>query len=495
MAYINNHSFLDNPTFRGMRYNLMQTFDKIYILDLHGNAKKKETAPDGSKDENVFDIQQGVSINIFVKTGLKKKDELAKVFHRNLYGKRSEKYKFLLNNNLQIIKLNELKLTAPQYFFVTKDFSLQKEYKNGFSVKEMFPVNSLGLITKRDNLTISYSKKELINKMSFFLDENNSIQDVCNHFAISVKDKDRWNALVSRKNTNVQEVKKQIKDILYRPFDIRKVFYNEYFIARLNKKVLDNLQNTNYAVIIGRQGQVVGEVGGWNIIFITDSLVDQNIFYRGGGTVFPLYLYPDNNLMNDEQRQPNFNETIINNITSRLGLTYTEEKENIKNTFSPIDILDYIYAVLHSPSYREKYKEFLKIDFPRIPYPENTKQFEKLAAFGEKLRKLHLLENITVPNNFANYPKTGSNKVENSFTEKSGNYRNNEVWINDTQYFDHVPETVWKFYIGGYQPAQKWLKDRKERLLSYEDIEHYQKIIFVLNETDKIMKKIDKIPF
>ncbi|MDR1384625.1 MAG: hypothetical protein LBJ67_12405 [Planctomycetaceae bacterium] len=183
------------------------------------------------------------------------------------------------------------------------------------------------------------------------------------------------------------------------------------------------------------------------------------------------------------KRQEKYNFLLENNLQS---ISWSELTPNEPN---------YFFVPKDFSSQQEYKRGFLKIDFPRIPYPENTKQFEKLAAFGEKLRKLHLMEDITVPNNFANYPKTGSNKVENSFTEKSGNYRNNKVWINDTQYFDHVPETVWKFYIGGYQPAQKWLKDRKERMLSYEDIEHYQKIIFVLNETDKIMKKIDKISF
>lgn len=201
------------------------------------------------------------------------------------------------------------------------------------------------------------------------------------------------------------------------------------------------------------------------------------------GYSFPLYLYPDN-LYADEKRKPNLKKVIVDEIAERLELRFSEEKEDDSESFAPIDILDYIYAVLHSPLYREKYKEFLKIDFPRVPYPENTAQFWTLAAFGEKLRKLHLMENIAPVQNLANFPKAGSNTIEKPI------YKNDKVWINGAQYFDNILQSVWEFYIGGYQPAQKWLKDRKNRTLTYEEIEHYQKIVFVLNETDKIIKNI-----
>ena len=419
---------------------------------------------------------------------MEKDKKLAKVFHFDLYGKRAEKYSFLLNNTLQTVQWRELELSEPQYFFVQKDFSLKEEYESGFSVQDLFLVNSLGLITKRDNLAISYSENELMNKLSFFLDENNTIQDVCNHFEIPLKDNDKWNAVVSRTNTKFSKVKEQIEDILYRPFDIRKVFYNEYFVARLNKKVLSNLQNTNYAIIIGRQGQVVGEAGGWNIVFITNSIVDQNVFYRGGGTVFPLYLYPETDkLFADNKRKPNLNEAIIDEISIRLGARFTGESEDIEDTFSPKDILDYIYATLHSPSYREKYREFLKIDFPRVPYPKNVNKFWRLVELGGKLRRLHLLEDVEPQEGMADYPVAGSNEVVKP------QYVGDKVFINDTQYFDHVPPEAWNFYIGGYQPAQKWLKDRKGRTLNYEDIRHYQRVIRVLKETGEVMREVDEM--
>ncbi|MDR1417401.1 MAG: N-6 DNA methylase [Prevotellaceae bacterium] len=478
LAYVNNHSFLDNPTFRGMRHSLLQAFDKIYILDLHGNAKKKETAPDGSKDENVFDIQQGVSINIFIKT----KNTVAhdcKILHTDLFGKRTEKYSFLLENNLQSISWTELTPQAPQYFFVNKDFESREEYEKGFLITDLFSVYSLGILTKRDNLSIGFSKEELKKNLLCFLDENSSIKDVCSCFDIPIIDKDKWNAEISRKKTNANNLDLDIEDITYRPFDKRKVFYNEYFVARQNKKVLSNFKQPNCAIVIGRQGQAVGS-NLWDIVFISNDLIDQNIFRRGGGTVFPLYLYHNN--FGQTEKVANLNAAIVAEMAERTrGLIPLSNEQ----------IFDYIYAVLHSPLYREKYKEFLKIDFPRIPYPANAEQFEKLAAFGEKLRHLHLMENVVPQQNLANFPKAGSNIVENSFTEKSGSYHDGKVWINGAQYFDNVPVAAWNFYIGGYQPAQKWLKDRKGRTLTFEDVEHYQKIIFVLSETGKVMKEIN----
>jgi predicted helicase len=179
-------------------------------------------------------------------------------------------------------------------------------------------------------------------------------------------------------------------------------------------------------------------------------------------------------------------------------LTFTNEKETAKNTFAPIDILDYIYAVLHSPSYREKYKEFLKIDFPKVPYPKDQKTFWQLVDLGKQIRELHLLESKQTENYITSYPEGGDNVVSRKMTKTSIGYEatddtKGKVWINDSQYFHNVPLVAWEFYIGGYQPAQKWLKDRKERELSFEDILHYQKIIVALSETDRLMKEIDKI--
>ncbi|MHB9296459.1 hypothetical protein PilKf_02226 [Pillotina sp. SPG140] len=456
LAFINSHSFLDNPTFRGMRWNLLQTFDKIYIIDLHGNAKKKETAPDGSKDENVFDIQQGVSINLFIKTGKKKKGENAEVLHFDLYGRRKAKYQYLLEHTLASVPYQRVEPKAPHYFFAVKDFSGEAEYEKGFGVQELFPLNSVGIVTSNDTVLIQYNNDDLLKsvKAKYDIILNNEL----------------------------------IREINYRPFDQRYIYYDTKIIERPREKVMRHfLQGENIGLIIGRQGQVVGSMT-WNLVFITSHIMDLNLYYRGGGTVFPLYLYPDADALDSsEARRPNLNDAIVNEIAEKTGLRFTPEKETTENTFAPIDILDYIYAVLHSPAYREKYREFLKIDFPRVPYPANAERFRALAALGADLRKAHLLENIAPQDSLGAYPIEGSNTVEKP------EYKDAKVWINKQQYFDEVPLDVWDFSIGGYQSAQKWLKDRKGRSLNYDEIEHYQKILAALQVTIAIQAQIDTV--
>ena len=228
---------------------------------------------------------------------------------------------------------------------------------------------------------------------------------------------------------------------------------------------------------------------------VSKNIIDFRSWSRpgmqGGDYIAPLYLYPETNAQQiigqTAERTPNLNTDIIKQIAEKLGLTFTNEKETTENTFAPIDILDYIYGVLHSPNYREKYKEFLKIDFPRVPYPKDQNTFWQLVKLGEEIRQIHLLESPTVEKYITQYPIDGDNIVTKP------KYQDGKVYINNTQYFNHVPEIAWNFYIGGYQPAQKWLKDRKDRKLEIEDIFHYQKIIVALMETDKLMKEIDKI--
>jgi DNA-directed RNA polymerase subunit L len=229
-------------------------------------------------------------------------------------------------------------------------------------------------------------------------------------------------------------------------------------------------------------------------IFLSKNIQEScliSLQTKEGGYTFPLYLNPENKnqqtIYQSEVRTPNLNSEIVKQIADNLGLTFTNEKETTKDTFAPIDILDYIYAVLHSPTYREKYKEFLKIDFPRVPYPKDKDSFWKLVKLGREIREIHLLESPTVEKYITQYPIDGDNVVVKP------KYQDNKVYINDTQYFNNVPQIAWEFYIGGYQPAQKWLKDRKDRKLEFDDILHYQKIVVALTETDRLMKEIDKI--
>lgn len=514
LAFINPHGFLDNPTFRGMRWNLLKTFDKIYTIDLHGNSKRNETALDGSLDQNVFDIMQGVSINIFVKHK-GKNTNLGEVQHFDLYGKREDKYDFLLKNNIKSVGFKKIQNSEPYYFFNEKDFIYQDEYETGFSIKTLFIKNVLGFQTHRDDFAIGNTKMEIEERLSDL--RNNDLTDNEIHLKYNLKDNRDWQLNSARKKIQAEiNWKRTIVKCEYRPFDSRWCCFSNVAMDYPRKELIQNVFNKdNFTVIISRQCTT-----DWRYIFISKEVVEANLTGTAGrygaGYAFPLYLYSDetdqHSLIQESKRKPNLNSEIIVHLSKKTGLIFTNEKEESKNTFSPIDVLDYIYAVLHSPSYREKYKEFLKIDFPRVPYPTDADKFWKLVALGKELREIHLLESPKVSEFFTEYHGEGDNVVGKLKYEQRNHIVeitpdsdvmlmiNNDsfepmgrVHINETQYFDFVPEVAWNFYIGGYQPAQKWLKDRKDRELSYEDILHYQKIIVALTETARIMGEIDKV--
>ncbi len=459
LAFINPHGFLDNPTFRGMRWNLLKTYDKIYTIDLHGNSTKKETCPDGSADLNVFDIMQGVAITIFVKTGKKKPNELGKVFHYDLFGKRDFKYDFLSENSIKTVPYKELQTIGPNFFFVNKNFEEQKEFDKGFAISELFILNNIGVVTGKDEVLVSETKEELKWKVEDYykIEANNNL----------------------------------IQKLSYRPFDIKYLYYDVKLNARAREKLMFNFLNKeNIGLNICKIGRSINS----HNYFLSNQITDKNLTSSlDSVNTFPLFLYPETTgqqtIGQSTERTPNLNTGIVNQIAEKLGLIFTNEKETAKNTFAPIDILDYIYAVLHSPTYREKYKEFLKIDFPRVPYPKNKDTFWQLVKLGGEIRQIHLLESPTVEKYITQYPEDGDNIISKP------KYQNGKVYINETQYFDNVPEIAWNFYIGGYQPAQKWLKDRKERKLEFDDILHYQKIIVALTETYRLMNEIDKIQF
>jgi predicted helicase/very-short-patch-repair endonuclease len=686
LAYISNNSFIDGITHRQMRKHLLESFDKIYILDLHGNSKKKEVCPDGSPDQNVFDIMQGVSINIFIKT--KQQKGLGKVKHYELYGKRNEKYDFLNDNSLDSVEWNELDLKQPNLFFVKKDFKSQAKYNDGFMLFDLFSLHSTGIESKCDNISIQFSEID----STKVLEDFQKLSEVELEKKYQRKNSDGWNY----KNAigDIKHHNPQISNISYRPFDKRFTLYTGQsggFMGRPRSEVMNQMLFNNIAICSARSSRDDNYK-----FFITDQITDKSISSSLDNIyISPLYLYPEAGEQIEEAgttpslfsdtpplkggellRVPNLNTEIVKQIADKLQLEFEAEKTDSENTFAPIDILDYIYAVLHSPSYREKYKEFLKIDFPRVPYPKDKETFWKLVNLGGEIRQIHLLESAKVTDYITQYPIDGDNVVGkvrfeplrpadtspcegeelsgsisssntsfqtqfetkssppvlggvDAFRGRGGNpqinnlphlktfrkdLRNNltpaeakfwtiiknkqfegrkfrrqhsvgnyildfycpaeklaieldgqvhfndsareydyerklfleqfgikvlrfenkrvfedlewmldviksnfgwsekaqpprpsdtppfkggeligRVWINETQYFDNVPEIAWNFYVGGYQPAQKWLKDRKERTLNFEDIFHYQKIIVALTETDKLMKEIDLI--
>lgn len=441
VGMITAHGYIDNITFRGMRWHLRQTFDKIYVVDLHGNSRKKETSPDGSKDENVFDIKTGVSIIFGVKSSKNSKDKkLATVYKTDIYGIRKDKFNCIENANISNIEWTELPADTDLWIL---EGAGKSEYQKGFSVAEIFSKNSVGITSSDDDNLITYTKREL--------------------------------ALNMVQKYNLEEIEEMyIKYIDYKPFDTKFIYYNIKLVNRPRQAIMQHLKNENITFVFEK---IVGSKDAPVSIFVSKNLVDGHLT-GARSYAAPLYLYTDQN-----EKVPNIDKEIWTKIDEVVG----QGVERSEPPTTPENILDYIYAVLHSPSYREKYKEFLKIDFPRVPYPESREQFFKLAKLGEKLRGLHLVTDTSVNNFITTFPNPGSDEVERVA------YKDVKVYINTNQYFGNVPEVAWNFYIGGYQPAQKYLKDRKGRKLSNDEIEQYQRIIKVLVETDKIMKQIDVI--
>jgi predicted helicase len=519
LAFITNNSFIDGITHRQMRKSLMESFDKIYILDLHGNSSKKEKDPNGGSDENVFDIQQGVSINILIKSGSKN----LKIYHKDVYGKRQFKYEHLADSTLNSIKWDKVTSEKPNYFFTSKDVFSNDGYLKFLSLAELFPLYNSGIQTKRDSVNIHFSKKDAENVIQDFLalTENEILK--------------KYDLPEDGRDWKVELAKKDVKQNLlihleqYRPLDNRYSFYTgkSKGIVAYPRQIVSShiIGKKNHCLCLMRQ---FFQDTGFSHVLYSNKMIDERTMYsnRGGTYIFPLYLYPESSgqmsLGSNETRTPNLNLEIVDQIAKGLGLSFVPEAfdsaqadrggevcyaesgevmPEYRQSFAPIDLLDYIYAVLHSPTYRETYKEFLKIDFPRVPYPTDADTFWKLVALGGELRQLHLMESPTLSQFITQYPVGGENEVEKiRFENLSGledltGLATGRVYINSDQYFDSVPEVAWNFYIGGYQPAQKWLKDRKGRILDFEDIMHYQKIIKALAETDRVMGEIDGVNF
>lgn len=483
LAYINPHGFLDNPTFRGMRWHLLQTFDEIYVLDLHGNARKKETTPDGGKDENVFNIMQGVSINLFVKSGKKKKGELAKVHHRDLYGLRQEKFDWLLSHPFDATLYNEVATTAPNYFFIPTDERGREEYESGFSLPELMKVNNVGVVTARDKFLVDTDKLSLQNRIEDFF----SLRDYEIAEKYDLKESKSWK-IKSAQSDNTLDYSK-LTPLQYRPFDSRYIYYDLKLVERARYEVMQHFIKGNNLGLVFKKGFPLTQSAP---IGVTKSIIDFRSWsapgMQGGDYVAPLYLYNDDGLFGESgKRVPNLDEGIVVKIAEGIGRRFVPEVTGEEGTFAPIDLLDYIYGVLYHPEYQSRYFEFLKVDFPRIPYPESGELFDSYRVIGKELRELHLMEHLPASIGVT-YPEAGDNTVTQY------KWSDGEVWINKQQYFGGVTEEVWNYYIGGYQPAQKWLKDRRNTALTYDEITHYQRIIYALGATIELQQQLAQLP-
>ncbi len=496
LAFVTNHSYLDNPTFRGMRQSLMDTFDDIHLLDLHGNTKKKERAPDGGNDENVFDIQQGVAIGLFVKRA-GGSGRPARVFHADLWGEREAgpdggKYGWLAAHDVDSTPWAELTPKSPRHLFIPRDETLAEDYEAGWGMTEVFPINSVGMVTARDKLAIRWTRDEMTRVASDFAEI--SEDDARTRYDLR-RDAQDWKVLWAQADIRSHpDADAHVTPVLYRPFDKRWTYYtgqSRGFICRPRSEVMRHmLAGPNVGLCVGRAGQVIGPRI-WDVCFVSKSLPDFNIFRRGGNCLFPLYTYPtEQQVRLGLERQPNLSKGFIESVGSSLGLEFKPEGSgDLQKSYGPDDVFHYIYAVLHSPEYRRRYADFLKSDFPRVPVTGDLSLFAALVNLGGRLISLHLMESDG--DDAPAFPTVGDNRVDKVRYAPPADDSQGRVFINRNQYFEGVTRETWEFSIGGYRPAEKWLKDRKRRILSYDDITHYRRICAALAETPRIMTRID----
>ncbi|WP_109480749.1 type ISP restriction/modification enzyme [Paraburkholderia sp. C35] len=486
LGFVTNNGYLDNPTFRGMRWHLLKTFDKIWILDLHGSAKKKEIAPDGKSDKNVFDIRQGVAIIVAVKRR-GGHEQRAEIMHGKLWGERASKFQ-ALNEATSVNSLSSTKLEPHSRYqmFYPIDQAILDTYDKGFSVADFFVKQQIGLTTSRDHLAIDFSVEEMESKLARFVDPNQSDDAIRRAFFHGKKPVDdrpggdtaSWSLATSRQDLAKVEWRKLIRPIDYRPFDRRFVCYSHVLLERPREEIIPQLfHEDNFALSFNRK---IDEDRPFTDCFVFRHAIQlHSLSIKESNYFAPLYIYPDES--DPAFRRINFDEKLY----ERLQAMSRHDRFGIADELAAFD---YIYGVLHSPSYRASYGEFLRIDFPRIPWPENAGRFWAVSESGKALRKLHLMESAVAGFACAPLIGEGNRKVD------VPRFQHGKIWINDTQYFDRCSEVTWNLFIGGYQPAQKWLKDRKGRLLSIDDVEHYQQILRVLSETDRIMKGLSLRP-
>ena len=490
VGMITNHGYLDNPTFRGMRQSLMHTFDEIYILNLHGNSLKKETCPNGTPDQNVFDIRQGVAIAFFIKRGGEHKAD-AVVRLADLWGQRETKYDWLNDNNLTCTHWQELKPVSPFYQFMHIDETLRSKYQSFSSVQEIFPVNSVGIVTARDDLTINWSAEEVWRKVTVFSRMEPELARQAYNLG---KDVQGWKVALAQKDLlDSGPTRDKISPILYRPFDVRCTYYtgrSSGFHCRPLHSVMRHMQaGENLALLFVRQ---VKTKPNWDHIFVTNSITESCVISNRTseiGYLAPLYIYPDPNHMDlfsqlaPQVRQPNLNPALVESLAGAYGKQSTPE-----------EVFHYVYAVLYAPAYRKKYAEFLRMDFPRVPFTADAELFGRLATSGARLTALHLLNSPELDPPACRFEGQGNSRVGRG-RQDGLHYEPAEerVYINAGQYFAPVPARVWAYQVGGYQVCEKWLKDRRDRRLELNDIQTYCRIVTALGKTIEIQGEIDKL--
>jgi len=473
VAFVTNHGFIDNPTFRGMRHSLTTSFDDIYILDLHGSSKKKENVPPNIKDENVFDIQQGVSICFFIRLPNENSSRMAKVHHADLWGTRDEKYAWLKNTKFENIEWTSVVADSPEYLFIPQNAALKEEYSAGISLQDIFVRSSVGIVTGRDHVATAHTPNEIQIRMKKLI--RSESEEVRKLYDIG-KDSDSW-SIQSVKNDltkNKINLENPIK-MLYRPFDFRYTYYTGAsggIHCRPREEVMvEFLNGENLGLISARSNKSISQ----NQFLVTDTISELKAGESTTGScVFPLFLYPKRDEFSGQERRTNFKPEFSKFIASQYG------------NVSPVEVFDYIYAVSFSTSYRERYASFLKLDFPKIQFTNNKEAFLKLSQFGKVLRESHLQKKLSKSTSFK-FPAKGNNIIE--FIKY--NIDENAVYINKIQKITGITREIWNYEIGGYQVIDKWLKARKERELTFDEITQIISTCEALDKTIKCQSAID----
>ncbi len=517
LAFITNHGWLDNVTFRGMRASLMRDFDDIYVLDLHGNAKKKERTPSHlsaqGDDKNVFDIEQGVAIAFLVKRPSHEEFSLsgeapqaplrkARVHHAGLWGSRDFKYDYLLKTDIEGVVWQPLQPALPNLLFVPVNAAGQGKYEEGWKVTDIFPIHATGIVTARDSLALAFTREDLESKLEAFLDSKLSDEEVRLRTFGPTEPGDKypagdsrgWKLGRSRNDLRSFNWKAKIVGCLYRPFDVRPLLYQESMVDWGRWDVMPNLcESKNFALVAIRQS-IVDEV--FSHVHVCDAVLDNRAFYSNKGipTAFPLWLYPQG-----QPSRPNLAPQFLQALAASLGVPSEPERHDLPQDVQPEQVLAFVYAVLHGPGYRSAYAEFLKSDFPRIPLaclpgtaPRFAALWKALLPLGQALIDAHLLRKVPAALR-ARFPVAGDNLVDKPRFAPGPEGAPGRVYINATQYFDGVPASTWAFKVGGYQVCEKWLKDRKGRTLSLQDLEHYSRTVAALTHTGALMAQIEAI--
>jgi predicted helicase len=493
-GFITNHGYLDNTTFRGMRQSLMNTYGSLRVLDLHGNTTKSEQSPDGLEDKNVFDIKQGVAICLATRGGSR-----IGVCHGEMWGTREAKYALLGKSSARSGNFAPLSPDSPYYFFEPQNIDHRDEYDRGWRLNDMMPVNCAGFITARDHFVVDFDRDTLLSRVGDFANPAHSNEEVrktyfagCGSSKYPDGDSRGWKVPAARKRVmGDKQWRDRVRQCSYRPFDMRFVYWADWMVDWPRPEVSGHmLAGPNVALHVCRQS--VSE--SWAHILVARGLVDDCYVSnksRERGYAHPLYLYGSDDSLafgGKSKPKPNFAPAYLEQLATALNVDKSEP-HGMPTGCTPEDVFHYIYAICHSPQYRMRYADSLKIDFPRVGLPRKFDLFRALARLGKEMAEYHLLESQRENSSIAIYSGVAHPEMEKV------SYASDTVWLDkgQTRGFTRVPETVWNFHIGGYQVCEKWLKDRKGRTLSNDDIAHYQKIVVALNETIRLMKEIDEV--